>query len=502
MSSDEIKDSQERLESQKRKFYESDAGDGTKRSEQYLHGAKLWMCVSSIMLCLFLVALDQTISFTILVQVSEKFRSFEKLTWITSAFVLGIGCTAQVWGRLSIIFGVCDEHRYRGDHDRQEADDHGAHERHVCRGVGDRPDPRRRVHELHDLEMVLLHQPVFCGRDRAAVHVQLPAQDAGGRPARENEENRLPRRRHHGGRARAHFAGHLVRRQRVQVELCGDHLSVCHWRRVGHSVLRLGLSLCAGAAAAVQHRQNVRRDRVCAAAVQCLQRVHGAFAVPGGVLPDAAQPVCVPRGAVAAPVCDPARAGLGCDRPADPGDAPRQAVRAHRVGAGVDRHWHSDPAQGRLDSGQKIRPAGAVRPRGRFDAPGSYDERPAMLPEDAWQHDPGDDVPLLWPERDDGSFFAAQRCHLHRHAEEKIQPPPAAATRCRPPAHGVELAAGPHAGRPRTEARQEGDDGLHPQHVLSVAGADADRVYHGRDDVEQAHSTKGRGGERVRHSAC
>ncbi|ESX00032.1 hypothetical protein KL918_005261 [Ogataea parapolymorpha] len=105
MSLDEIKDSQERLESQRRKFYESDAGDGTKRADQYLHGAKLWMCIISIMLCMFLVALDQTISFTILVQVSEKFRSFEKLTWITSSFVLGIGCTAQVWGRLSIIFG-------------------------------------------------------------------------------------------------------------------------------------------------------------------------------------------------------------------------------------------------------------------------------------------------------------------------------------------------------------------------------------------------------------
>ncbi|KAH3671317.1 hypothetical protein OGAPHI_000540 [Ogataea philodendri] len=105
MSTQETIQKIESIQEEPKKFFESDAGDGTSRKDQYLHGTKLVMCISSIMMCMFLVALDQTISFTILVKVSESFNSYEKLTWITSSFLLALGCTAQIWGRLSIIFG-------------------------------------------------------------------------------------------------------------------------------------------------------------------------------------------------------------------------------------------------------------------------------------------------------------------------------------------------------------------------------------------------------------
>ncbi|GME71749.1 unnamed protein product [Ambrosiozyma monospora] len=72
---------------------------------QILHGAKLAMCVFSTCLCLFLMALDQTITAAIISEVSTKFKSFDEITWITSGFFLGTGALCQVWGQVSTIWG-------------------------------------------------------------------------------------------------------------------------------------------------------------------------------------------------------------------------------------------------------------------------------------------------------------------------------------------------------------------------------------------------------------
>ncbi|ODV85051.1 hypothetical protein CANARDRAFT_199507 [[Candida] arabinofermentans NRRL YB-2248] len=86
-------------------FRESAAGDGTTRSDQILTGSKLILCVMACCFAMFLIALDMTITVTLLTVVANKFNSFDNVTWITSAFTLSMGCFAQVWGKLSIIFG-------------------------------------------------------------------------------------------------------------------------------------------------------------------------------------------------------------------------------------------------------------------------------------------------------------------------------------------------------------------------------------------------------------
>lgn len=90
---------------EQKKFKESDAGDGTTREDQILTGSKFYLCVSSLTLCMLLIALDQMITAAVLSVISNHFNEFDKLTWITSAYMVPMGCCAQVWGRLSINFG-------------------------------------------------------------------------------------------------------------------------------------------------------------------------------------------------------------------------------------------------------------------------------------------------------------------------------------------------------------------------------------------------------------
>ncbi|KAK6200106.1 multidrug-resistance transporte [Scheffersomyces amazonensis] len=88
-----------------KRFIESDAGDGTLREEQYLHGFHLIACFIAIFLCMFLAALDQTIIATILTTVGNKFDSFDKIGWLSSGFLLTSAVFIQPFGKLSIIFG-------------------------------------------------------------------------------------------------------------------------------------------------------------------------------------------------------------------------------------------------------------------------------------------------------------------------------------------------------------------------------------------------------------
>ncbi|KAI5951245.1 hypothetical protein KGF54_004319 [Candida jiufengensis] len=89
----------------KRHFKESDAGDGTQREDQYIHGPRLFLCFLSLFLCLFLFALDQTIVATILSTVGNRFNAFENIGWLTSGFLLAMAVFIQPFGKLSIIFG-------------------------------------------------------------------------------------------------------------------------------------------------------------------------------------------------------------------------------------------------------------------------------------------------------------------------------------------------------------------------------------------------------------
>lgn len=89
----------------KKAYFESDAGDGTKRNQQVLTGTKLILCTLSIFLCLFLVALDQTIVVTLLTEVGNQFNGFDQIGWLSAGFLLATAVFAAVWGKISIIFG-------------------------------------------------------------------------------------------------------------------------------------------------------------------------------------------------------------------------------------------------------------------------------------------------------------------------------------------------------------------------------------------------------------
>lgn len=89
----------------KAEFFESDAGDGTRREDMYLHGKSLALCLISVFLCLFLFALDQLIVTTILSTVGTKFNALNQVGWLSSGFLISMAVLVAVWGKLSIIFG-------------------------------------------------------------------------------------------------------------------------------------------------------------------------------------------------------------------------------------------------------------------------------------------------------------------------------------------------------------------------------------------------------------
>ena len=83
---------------------EADAGDGTKAHEQYLTGFPLFLTISSCIISLFLVALDQTIVSTILTTVGNKFNAFEN--WLVNIrFYVTHGMSCSSYGNISIAFG-------------------------------------------------------------------------------------------------------------------------------------------------------------------------------------------------------------------------------------------------------------------------------------------------------------------------------------------------------------------------------------------------------------
>lgn len=109
-NSDELKNEPQEIDIEKKspskeQYFESDAGDGTKSTDQHLHGLKLVTTLFSCLCCLFLTALDQTIVTTILETVGNKFHNFEQIGWLSSGFLLTTCVFASVWGNLSIIFG-------------------------------------------------------------------------------------------------------------------------------------------------------------------------------------------------------------------------------------------------------------------------------------------------------------------------------------------------------------------------------------------------------------
>lgn len=105
LSSEPVNQEQPLSIEQKELFTEANAGDGTRREDHFMTGARLALCIASLLLCLFLVALDQTIVVTLLTDVGNKFNAFDKVAWLSSGFLLSMAVFAATWGKLSILFG-------------------------------------------------------------------------------------------------------------------------------------------------------------------------------------------------------------------------------------------------------------------------------------------------------------------------------------------------------------------------------------------------------------
>ncbi|KAF8004443.1 hypothetical protein HF325_001891 [Metschnikowia pulcherrima] len=95
----------EPAQDESKKFFEADAGDGTRREDFYLTGVTLGLCVLSLFLCMFLFALDQLIVATLLSTVGNKFNAVNQIGWLTSGFLISMTVLVLVWGKIAIIFG-------------------------------------------------------------------------------------------------------------------------------------------------------------------------------------------------------------------------------------------------------------------------------------------------------------------------------------------------------------------------------------------------------------
>ena len=70
-----------------------------------LHGFALFSVLASLMLTLFLQALDQTVVGTALPKIVGVFHGFDRFTWVVTAYLLAVTTTIPIVGKLSDQFG-------------------------------------------------------------------------------------------------------------------------------------------------------------------------------------------------------------------------------------------------------------------------------------------------------------------------------------------------------------------------------------------------------------
>lgn len=87
------------------KYQETGAGDGTNAVDHHLSGFRLALTFALCVLSLFLVALDMTIVTTLLSEVGNQFHSFNKVSWILSAYFLPTACLIPSYGKVLLVFG-------------------------------------------------------------------------------------------------------------------------------------------------------------------------------------------------------------------------------------------------------------------------------------------------------------------------------------------------------------------------------------------------------------
>ncbi|OQE15365.1 hypothetical protein PENFLA_c032G05761 [Penicillium flavigenum] len=76
-------------------------------ADEYPHGARLAAVVFSLMLGMFLVALDNTILGTAIPKITDQFHDLNKVSWYGSAYLMTFGCGFQsTWGKFYKYFPI------------------------------------------------------------------------------------------------------------------------------------------------------------------------------------------------------------------------------------------------------------------------------------------------------------------------------------------------------------------------------------------------------------
>jgi EmrB/QacA subfamily drug resistance transporter len=70
-----------------------------------IHGGRLRVVMSALMLTLFLAALDQTIVGTALPRITSELNGLSQLSWVVTAYLLASTASTPIWGKISDIYG-------------------------------------------------------------------------------------------------------------------------------------------------------------------------------------------------------------------------------------------------------------------------------------------------------------------------------------------------------------------------------------------------------------
>jgi EmrB/QacA subfamily drug resistance transporter len=70
-----------------------------------LHGRSMPLVMGSLMLTLFLAALDQTVVGTALPSITSDFNSLNELAWVVTAYLLTATASTPLWGKFSDLYG-------------------------------------------------------------------------------------------------------------------------------------------------------------------------------------------------------------------------------------------------------------------------------------------------------------------------------------------------------------------------------------------------------------
>lgn len=70
-----------------------------------LHGRSMTLVMTSLMLTMFLAALDQTIVGTALPRITSDFNALNELSWVVTAYLLASTASTPLWGKFSDLYG-------------------------------------------------------------------------------------------------------------------------------------------------------------------------------------------------------------------------------------------------------------------------------------------------------------------------------------------------------------------------------------------------------------